>query len=186
MCSAMKPSHRIMAIVERSADLPAVRDMDGISSLIIRKRSDSIEIDFHTDNPDQAESRLREIAEVKEFRRLNEEPVSYDSEYFQSILASEADIIRRARTMFLEERYWEAHTVLEDLWKASEGPKKKTLQGIIIVAASMTHYQMDELDIAERMYGRALALIREGTGKSPGDYGYGKSFSYPCKFPEVL
>ncbi len=182
----MKPAHRIMAVADVNADTSAIRRMKGISSLIIRKRSYALEIDFHTDKPEDAFEQLRNITEVSEFRHLNEENISYSKEYFQSVLNREDEIISQARKLFSEERYWEAHTVLEDLWKASAGTRKKALQGIIIIAASLTHYQMGEFDVSHRMYSKGIDLIRQGTSKSPQEYGYSVDFSYPCNFPEIL
>lgn len=182
----MKRAHRILALVSRDSDISAIRKIPGITSLITRKRSYAMEVDLHTDDPERVKVKLSDIASLIEFRILNEDSITYNAEYFNSVLNSESVIIDQAREMFRQERYWEAHTALEDLWKASRGSRKKTLQGIIIVAASLTHYQMDEFLVAEKMYTKALSLIESGCGLAPEEYGYKRSFSYPCLFPEVL
>lgn len=182
----MKPENRIMAILGSSTDISGLKEISGISSLIIRRRSYALEIDLHTSDPEKVLYELCKISEVREFRKLNKEGNQYSEEYFQLLLKEQDMIIHKARIMFKDERYWEAHTALEDLWKVSSGKRKTLLQGIIIIAASMTHYQMEEPDIAERMYTRGLNLIRTGSGKEPKSYGYSEFFKYPCPFPEVI
>jgi len=63
--------------------------------------------------------------------------------------------IMRARELFNDERYWEAHEVLEYVWKNSTGTEKEILNGIILVAAAFVHDEKDEQDICISILHRA-------------------------------
>src|SRR4029077_1218516 len=54
-------------------------------------------------------------------------------------------LIEQARSLFNEERYWEAHELLEGLWKLKQGQEKQLLQGLILTAAALVHVQKNEL-----------------------------------------
>lgn len=64
--------------------------------------------------------------------------------------------LNQARSMFNAERYWEAHEVLESIWRVSEGEEKKLLQGLILVCAAFVHAQKDENAVALGIAKRAL------------------------------
>lgn len=75
------------------------------------------------------------------------------------------DAIEKGRYYFNNERFWESHEVLEGAWKKSEGKEKELIQGIILVASALVHYQKDENDIGLSIFGRALEKIDNTTGK---------------------
>ena len=56
--------------------------------------------------------------------------------------------IDEAVVLFNAERFWEAHEVLESLWRVAEGTEKKLLQGLILVSAAFVHHQKDESKVA--------------------------------------
>lgn len=182
----MKPDHRVLAIVNNQSRTDLIRSLKGISHLIMRRRSYATEVDFHTDDIEKAITDLRDVSIILDYRDIGENERKYDDAYFRSVLNREDEIIQEAKEMFSRERYWEAHTVLEDLWKISRGRKKKLLQGIIIIAASLTHHQMGETEVSARMYSKGLKLIHEGSGLRPHEYGYSEEFRYPSDFPAVL
>lgn len=182
----MNPDHRILAIVNNQPSAELIKSIRSMSRTIVRKRSYATEVDFHTTDVQASLRDLGNISIVLDFRDIGEADRKYDEEYFRAVAEMEEEIMDEAREMFAQERYWEAHTVLEDLWKISAGPKKKLLQGVIIMAASLTHHQMGEKDVSERMYRKALHLIKQGSGLSPFQYGYSDRFTYPCQFPEVF
>ncbi|MEM3670570.1 MAG: DUF309 domain-containing protein [Thermoprotei archaeon] len=66
-----------------------------------------------------------------------------------------------AYRMFAEERYWEAHDLLETLWRTERDPgRKKVLQGTILAAAAMVHAQKNRKEVALGVAARALRMIR--------------------------
>lgn len=69
---------------------------------------------------------------------------------------SKEEAITRAVHLFNEEKYWGAHESLESAWKASEGTERNLLNGIILVAAGLVHYQKDELEVCLSILDRAI------------------------------
>jgi uncharacterized protein len=67
--------------------------------------------------------------------------------------------IDEAVVLFNAERFWEAHEVLESLWRVAEGTEKKLLQGLILVCAAFVHHQKDEGKVALGVARRALPLL---------------------------
>ena len=64
--------------------------------------------------------------------------------------------IARAVQLFNDERYWEAHEVLEYLWKnTATGIEKEILNGIILVAAAFVHDEKDEPNVCISILRRA-------------------------------
>ena len=64
--------------------------------------------------------------------------------------------IKRAKQYFNDERYWECHEVLEGVWKKTHEGEKDLVQGIILVAAALVHYQKYENDICLSILRRAM------------------------------
>jgi uncharacterized protein len=67
--------------------------------------------------------------------------------------------IDEAVALFNAERFWEAHEVLESLWRVAEGSEKKVLQGLILVCAAFVHHQKGEDMVALGVARRALPLL---------------------------
>lgn len=66
------------------------------------------------------------------------------------------DAIKRAKQYFNDERYWECHEVLEGVWKKTHEGEKDLVQGIILVAAALVHYQKYENNICLSIMNRAM------------------------------
>jgi predicted metal-dependent hydrolase len=67
--------------------------------------------------------------------------------------------IDEAVALFNAERFWEAHEVLESLWRVAEGTEKKLLQGLILACAAFVHHQKGESKVALGVARRALPLL---------------------------
>ena len=65
---------------------------------------------------------------------------------------------------FNEERFWECHEVLEGVWKTIDGDEKKLVNGLILVAAGLVHYQKDEDDTCISIFKRALEKLQNSKG----------------------
>ncbi len=77
----------------------------------------------------------------------------------------EKDIaIRRAVQLFNDEKYWQAHEVLEYVWKNATGIEKDILNGIILVAAAFVHDQKDEHDVCISILDRAIKKLDQASG----------------------
>jgi uncharacterized protein len=69
--------------------------------------------------------------------------------------------------LFNQAEFFEAHEVLEDVWRASPEPEKKFLQGLIQVAVGLHHYGTGNLIGARSLLGRAANNL----ARYPGDFG---------------
>jgi len=70
-----------------------------------------------------------------------------------------------ARQLFNDEKYWKTHEVLEAIWKNTKGSERDLLNGIILVAAALVHYQKGELAICISIMKRALVKLDKSYDK---------------------
>ena len=66
---------------------------------------------------------------------------------------------------FNNERFWECHEILEGVWKNCTGNEKFLVQGLILVAAGLVHYQKDEDEICISIFNRALTKLENSNGE---------------------
>jgi len=78
---------------------------------------------------------------------------SYDEVKDRNMEKDEA--IERSVQLFNDERYWEAHEVLEQVWKNTTGAERDILNGIILVAAAFVHDEKNEQEICISILQRA-------------------------------
>lgn len=69
---------------------------------------------------------------------------------------------------FNEERFWEAHEVLEGVWKRCYEGERDLVQGIILIAAALVHYQKAEDSICLSVLGRGLEKLARASGHYHG------------------
>ncbi len=65
---------------------------------------------------------------------------------------------------FNNERFWECHEILEGVWKNCDGDEKSLVQGLILVAAALVHYQKYEDSICISIFNRALEKLENSSG----------------------
>jgi len=63
--------------------------------------------------------------------------------------------LREGVDLFNEERFWEAHEVLEEVWHPATGADRDIIQGLILTAAALVHYQKNEKTVCISILGRA-------------------------------
>lgn len=85
-----------------------------------------------------------------EFRRDLQEPAQF---------LAPPEALDEARRLFNQERYWEAHEVLEAVWRTATGDEKSLLQGLILVCASLVHKQKGNDRVAMSVAERALPKL---------------------------
>ena len=61
--------------------------------------------------------------------------------------------------LFNEERFWECHEVLEQIWHPAKGAEREIIQGLILTAAALVHHQKSEDDVCLRMLKKALERL---------------------------
>ena len=134
------------------------REITSIMKITIRDmRVSSRYLEFDVSIPkerlEQLIKKLEPIAPLDHTKHVVDEPIGKD------------EAIEKGRYYFNHERFWEAHEVLENAWKKSEGKEKELVQGIILVAAALVHYQKNENEICLSIFNRALEKIGESQGQ---------------------
>ncbi|HWM51540.1 MAG TPA: DUF309 domain-containing protein [Thermoplasmata archaeon] len=76
------------------------------------------------------------------------------------------DPVQEGIRLFNEEYFFEAHEVLEDLWKREHGKSKLFLQGLIQICAAYHHFQNGNLVGAGTLLERGAQKMRS----YPSDY----------------
>ncbi len=71
---------------------------------------------------------------------------------------ADRDRIRDGLRLFNEERFFEAHEALEDVWHLERGEPRLFLQGLIQICAGFHHFQSGNAS-------GAVALLRRGADK---------------------
>ena len=74
------------------------------------------------------------------------------------------DAVSQGRSYFNDERFWECHEVLEGVWKSIDGDEKKLVNGLILIAAGLVHYQKDEDETCISIFNRALEKLQYSSG----------------------
>jgi hypothetical protein len=101
-------------------------------------------------------SRLEAIAPLASYEEILERHMEKDR------------AIARAVQLFNDERYWEAHEVLEYLWKNAKGVEREILNGIILVAAAFVHDEKDEPDVCISILRRARKKFDQASSNYRG------------------
>lgn len=63
---------------------------------------------------------------------------------------------QRGATLFNARKYFDAHEVWEDVWRAAPAEEKKFLQGLIQVAVALHHHSRGNPEGARSLLARAL------------------------------
>jgi uncharacterized protein len=70
--------------------------------------------------------------------------------------------------LFNRGEFFDAHEVLEDVWRAAPAEEKKFLQGLIQVAVGLHHYSRGNVVGARSLLGRAHRNLSEYPGRHGG------------------
>lgn len=92
----------------------------------------------------------------------------YDARHVVEETIGKEEALESAKKYFNDERYWECHEVLEGVWKKTYEGEKDLIQGIILVAAGLVHYQKNEDSICLSIMQRAMEKLSHATGKYHG------------------
>ena len=122
----------------------------------VRVASHFLELDISiptSSEMNNIKSKLSTIAPILEIDRIVEK--EFDKK----------ESMKLARELFNNEKYWKTHEVLEGIWKHTQGDERDLLNGIILVAAALVHYQKGELEICISIMKRALVKLNNAHGK---------------------
>lgn len=142
----------------------------GLVNPIMRKHSSGIELDFRFPS-DPMESNLPVMLGTDMILKVEEDMSGL----------SPSELLEASASLVEEERYWECHNCLEELWKRSTGSDKKMLHEIIGVIVSQIKVQMGQREVGERVYNRSVGELKRSNfaniAKELPD-----NFQYPIKF----
>ncbi len=132
-----------------------VRELLGSKESIghLRIGSKAIEFDLFADDAKDLEAKRaileNQVASVLTLKLLDLPPVPRDK----------LEVFRDGITLFNEERFWECHEVLEQIWHPAKGAERNIIQGLILTAAALVHHQKGERDICLSMLSKALLRL---------------------------
>lgn len=142
--------------------LRRARSLVGRNGLVVRDaRVSNKYVEYDMSIPD-------EVSEMQVFNELRS--ISAVAAYEQVVerhLPKE-QAIRLAVKSFNDEKYWNAHEILEGVWKQASGNERKVLNGIILAAAAFVHDEKDEQEICISILKRALAKLEGSRGSYHG------------------
>ncbi len=119
----------------------------------LRIGSKAIEFDLFADDAKDLEAKKtvleHQVARVLTLKRLDLPPVPRESQ----------EVFREGIGLFNEERFWECHEVLEQIWHPARGIERNIIQGLILTAAALVHHQKGESDVCLSMLGKALVRL---------------------------
>ncbi len=113
-------------------------------------------VEFDTSIP---QSNLDEL--IKKLSSIG--PLDHAKHVVEEIVEKE-EAISEGVSYFNNERFWECHEILEGVWKNCNGDEKFLVQGLILVAAGLVHYQKDEDYICISIFNRALEKLKNSSG----------------------
>ena len=112
-----------------------------------------LDISVHKNNLELLLEKLSSIGQNGDPRLIIEEEIEKEQ------------LVKDGISYFNNERFWECHEALEGAWKLSNGEEKELIQGLILVAAALVHYQKAEDDICLSVLNRALQKLNDKSGQ---------------------
>ena len=133
--------------------LNKARSLGEQDGLVVRDARVSTKyIEYDISIPDEA----NEKTAISQLESIS--PLASFEEVVERHIAKE-EAIKLAIQSFNEEKYWNAHELLEGVWKSSKGMERNVLNGIILVAAAFVHDEKDETGICISILKRALKKL---------------------------
>jgi len=115
----------------------------------LRVSSTAIELDLLLESENALQSAVNalenEMGPLLTLRKLD----------FESPKLEKEQAVKSGLDLFNQERYWESHEALELAWKMAVGHEKEILQGLILIAAALVHWQKNERQVALSVLKRA-------------------------------
>jgi hypothetical protein len=133
------------------------RKSDEFGSVVknLRVTENAIEFDLYTTD---SENKAKTVASLeKEFGRKSSER---DLEKEEITPPDKVKVLKQSIELFNEQRYWECHETLEQIWRREpKGIEKDVQQGIILAASALVHFQKNEDDVTIGMIPKALTKL---------------------------
>lgn len=115
----------------------------------LRVSRKAVEFDLFANDPADLAAK-RAVLEKKIARVLTLKPLDVLPKPREKL-----EVLREGISLFNDERFWECHEVLEQIWHPAHGVERSTIQGLILTAAALVHHQKGEDDVCLRMLRKA-------------------------------
>ena len=128
-----------------------IRELLGSADKIgnLRISTSAIEFDLFAEQTDL--NRSKSLLEAKISKVATLRPI----EPLVAPARGEMQTLQEGIDLFNRERFWEAHELLEEIWHHATGVERDIIQGLILTAAALVHYQKNENDVCVSILGRA-------------------------------
>ena len=130
-------------------------EKDGLVVRDTRVSKKYIEYDISMPSDQEKRATMERLASIA--------PLASVEEVAERHLGKE-EAISLAIKAFNDEKYWSSHELLEGVWKSALGEEKRTLNGIILVAAAFVHDEKAETEICISILRRALTKLENSHG----------------------
>jgi len=111
------------------------------------------DVSIKQENLDELLTKMKPLGELDHAKHVVEEDMPKE------------DAIKDGISYFNNERFWECHEVFEGVWKKCYEEEKVLVQGIILVAAALVHFQKNEDQICISILNRALDKLSNASGQ---------------------
>jgi uncharacterized protein len=123
-----------------------------VKNLRISERA--IEFDLYSPNSEAKEKSIS-LLESQFGKKLDEKDLELENP-----APDKLKTLRESIRLFNEQRYWECHETMEQVWrKEAAGPEKDVQQGLILAASCLVHYQKSEDEVCLNMVPRTLEKL---------------------------
>ncbi|HYB03556.1 MAG TPA: DUF309 domain-containing protein [Nitrososphaerales archaeon] len=137
------------------------KKVDSLGAVVknMRVTEVAIEFDLYAVNKETmgkaVGSLSREYGNVLLDRDLTAEETSFPTLYKDKV-----ETVKESVDLFNEQRYWECHEAMEQIWRREPNPTEKAVQqGMILAASALVHAQKDEDAICLGMIPRTLTKL---------------------------
>lgn len=134
--------------------------VDPLGSVVKNMRITEVAIEFdlyagEKDGMKKSVDALSEDGDLLLDRDLTEEDTKFPMLYRDKV-----ETVRDSVDLFNEQRYWECHEAMEQIWRREANPAEKSVQqGMILAASALVHAQKDEDAICLGMIPRTLQKL---------------------------
>ena len=128
-----------------------IRELLGSEDSIghLRVSSRAIEFDLFARDEKEIEAR-RSLLEKRVARLITIKPLD-----MPPVAREKLEVLAEGIQLFNQERFWECHEVLEQIWHPAKRAERSVIQGLILTAAALVHHQKAEDDVCLSMLKKA-------------------------------
>jgi uncharacterized protein len=137
------------------------KKVDPLGAVVKNMRITEVAIEFDLYATDRVEME-RSVAELsKEYGSiLLDRDLTEEETRFPTLYKDKVETVKESVDLFNDQRYWECHEAMEQIWRRETNPTEKSVQqGMILSASALVHAQKDEDAICLGMIPRTLARL---------------------------